>query len=520
YISPEQTGRMNRMVDYRTDLYSLGITFYEMLTGKLPFQYTDSMEMVHAHLASQPPAISSFREDVPEVIQQIVSKLLAKNAEDRYQSAKGLMKDLEQCSNAWNEAGKIDRFELYQHDFSGDFQLPQKLYGREYELTLLMEAFDRVSTGTLETMLVGGYSGTGKSVLVHETHRPITAKRGYFIEGKFDQFQRSKPYLAFIQAFTSFVSILLTENERRLEPIRQQINNALGDEGKVLTDLIPNLELLIGTQPEIPKLGGLESQNRLNYLFSSFIKAIAASDHPVVLFIDDLQWADSASLSLLNVLMSNKELNYFMCICAYRDNEVSPDHPFIITVSEIREKGGTVSEIKIGNLGIENTQQLISDSINLPIEDIQPLSNLVFDKTHGNAFFVTQFLKNLAEESLLYFDHQERMWKWDIEKINERNITDNVVELLAGKIVFLPEETLEYLKVAACIGNQFDTETLKAGYDQKTESTNSSEELDPVLEALWAALAEGYITPTEHHFRFIHDRIQQAVYSLIPDQEK
>lgn len=520
YISPEQTGRMNRMVDYRTDMYSLGITYYEMLTGKLPFQYTDSMEMVHAHLASQPPSISSHREGVPEVMQQIVSKLIAKNAEDRYQSARGLMKDLDQCLKVWNEVGNIADFELCQHDFSGDFQLPQKLYGREDELALLMEAFSRVSGGKLETVLVGGYSGTGKSVLVHETHRPITAKRGYFIEGKFDQFQRSKPYLAFIQAFTSFVSILLTENKTRLEPIRQQINNALGDEGKVLTDLIPNLELLIDLQPEIPKLGGLESQNRLNYLFSSFIKAIATADHPVVLFIDDLQWADSSSLSLLNVLMSNKELNYFMCICAYRDNEVNSEHPFIVTVAGIREKGGNVSEIKIGNLGKENAQQLISDSINLPIDATHSLSDLVFDKTHGNAFFVTQFLKNLAEESLLYFDHENRKWKWNIEKINERNITDNVVELLAGKIVFLPEETLEYLKVAACIGNKFDTETLKAGHDQKTESINSSEELDAVLEALRAALVEGYITPAGHQFRFIHDRIQQAVYSLIPDEEK
>ena len=520
YISPEQTGRMNRRVDYRTDLYSLGITYYEMLTGKLPFQFADCMEMVHAHIASQPPAISSFRGDVPNILQQIVDKLMAKNAEDRYQSAKGLMKDLEQCLKMWNATGDIANFELCQHDFSGDFQLPQKLYGREKELDLLMNAFSRVSEGELETVLVGGYSGTGKSVLVHETHRPITAKKGYFVEGKFDQFQRSKPYLAFIQAFTSFVSILLTENKTRLEPLRQQIKNALGDEGKVLSELIPNLELLIGEQPDIPRLGGLESQNRLNYLFSSFVKTISTEDHPVVLFIDDLQWADSASLSLLNVLMTNKELSHFMCVCAYRDNEVSPDHPFIITVEDIREKGGKISEIKIGNLGRENTQQLIADSISLPIDATSSLSNLVYEKTHGNAFFVTQFLKNLAEESLLYFDYQERIWKWDIEKINERNITDNVVDLLAGKIVFLPEETLEYLKVAACIGNKFDTETLKTAHKQSIESNDPIEEIDPVLEALQAALVEGYITPADYEFRFIHDRIQQAVYSLIPDEDK
>lgn len=520
YVSPEQTGRMNRMVDYRTDLYSLGVTFYEMLSGQLPFESTDAMEIVHAHIASQPPKLSQHREDVPAMLERIITKLMAKNAEDRYQSARGLMKDLQTCLDIWNEHGKIDEFILCQHDFSGDFQLPQKLYGREKELELLMQAFNRVSDGQLETVLVAGYSGTGKSALVHETHRPITAKRGYFIEGKFDQFQRSVPYLAFIQAFTSFVSILLTENKARLEPIRKEIRNIIGDEGKVLTDLIPNLELLIGTQPDIPKLGGLESQNRLNYLFSSFIQAITAADHPIVLFIDDMQWADSASLSLLNMLMSNKELNHLMCICAYRDNEVNPAHPFITTVDDLRKKGATVSEIKIGNLEESDVQQLISDATHLPLGRTSSLANLVYEKTHGNAFFVTQFLKNLTEESLLHFDHTKREWDWDDDQIRNRNITDNVVELLADKITFLPDETQEILKLAACIGNQFDTETLAACLSTEISSDVPVDEgKDPVLDAFQAALAGGYITPMGNRYRFIHDRIQQAVYSLIPAEK-
>ncbi|MCC5932879.1 MAG: AAA family ATPase [Balneolales bacterium] len=517
YVSPEQTGRMNRMVDYRTDLYSLGVTFYEMLTGQLPFQSDDPMEIVHAHIAAQPPALSFYRKDIPEMLERIILKLMSKNAEDRYQSARGLLKDLQYCLDEWEKLGRIYDFELAQHDFSGDFRLPQKLYGREKELGMLMDAFDRVADGHVETVLVGGYSGTGKSVLVHETHRPITAQRGYFIEGKFDQFQRSVPYLVFIQLFTSFVSILLAENKPRLEQLQKQIRDKVGDEGKVLTDLIPNLELLIGPQPVIPRLGGLESQNRLNYLFSSFVQAITAGGNPIVMFIDDLQWADSASLSLLSVLMSNKELKNLMCICAYRDNEVSEAHPFITTMDEMRKKGAVISEISIRNLEEADVHQLISDATHLPLNQTASLAGLVYEKTLGNAFFVTQFLMSLAAESLLHFDYKNRMWKWNDEQIRERNITDNVVELLAGKITFLPENTQEILKIAACIGNQFDTETLAACYSPKSGPGQVSDaENEMILRALQAALADGYIMPVENRYRFTHDRIQQAVYSLIP----
>ncbi|SMD42837.1 Predicted ATPase [Aquiflexum balticum DSM 16537] len=521
YISPEQSGRMNRVMDYRTDLYSLGITFFEMLTGDLPFQSTDAMELIHAHITSKLPPISNYRKDAPDMLERIINKLTAKNAEARYQSALGLMKDLQYCLDDWKRLNHIEEFEICQHDFSGDFHLPQKLYGRDKELGLLMEAFDRVSDGQIQTLLVGGYSGTGKSVLVHEIHRPITAKKGFFIEGKFDQFQRSVPYFAFIQAFTSFVSIKLTENKARLEPLQIKMKNLLGDEGKILTDLIPNLKLLIGLQPEVPRLGGLESQNRLNYLFSSFIQAITDVEHPIVLFIDDMQWADSASLSLLNVLMSNKDLNHLICICAYRDNEVSPAHPFITTVDDMRKKGALISEINIGNLEEIDVQQLISDATRLPLEETSTLANLVYEKTHGNAFFVTQFLKNLAEESLLHFDHKKREWQWDIEKIQDRNITDNVVDLLANKITLLPKETQEILKVAACIGNQFDMESL-ASYHNPADNTDrtSDKQNDTIMKALQDALLVGYITPTAYGYRFIHDRIQQAVYSLISDKDR
>jgi histidine kinase len=521
YISPEQTGRMNRMVDYRTDLYSLGITFYEMLTGKVPFQSDDAMELVHAHIASIPPPISSFRKEVPPVLEIIIDKLIAKDAEARYQSTIGLIKDLEYCLHSLKQTGKIEYFDICQHDFSGDFKLPQKLYGRDMEYNKLMEAFDRVSSGHSEILLVGGYSGTGKSALVHEIHRPITGKRAYFIEGKFDQFQKSVPYFGFIQAFTSFVSMLLTEKKELLESTQEKILVAVGDEGKVLTDIITNLTLLIGTQPDIPKLGGLESQNRLNYLFSSFIQAITAADHPIVLFIDDMQWADSASLSLLSSLMSNTELKYLLCICAYRDNEVSMGHPFISTINDLRKKGANINEINVDNLKESDVQQLISDATRLPMVQTAPLANLVYEKTQGNAFFVTQFLKKLADESLLHFNHHSKEWQWDLKKIHESDITDNVVDMLANKITLLPEQTKEILKVAACIGSQFDIETLIACHHPVTSTAEfNTLQRDTFLNSLQQAMAAGYIMPVENRYRFTHDRIQQAVYSLIHDEDK
>ncbi len=524
YISPEQTGRMNRVVDYRTDLYSLGVTFFELLTGALPFVRKDAMELVHAHLAQKPPSVKALRPEIPQILADIVERLLAKNAENRYQSAYGLMHDLKRCLQAWEKHGVLDGFVLGEKDFSGKFQIAQTLYGRDSELSTLMDAFERVSRGSLETILVGGYSGTGKSALVHETHRPITAKRGYFIEGKFDQFQRSVPYFAFIEAFRGFVQLLLTENESRLQPLKTRIQEALGSEGKVLTDVLPSLELLVGKQPDVPDVGGAEGQNRFNYVFRKFVQAICGPDHPLVLFIDDLQWADSASLSLLQVLMTDTEIHYLLCVGAFRDNEVSAGHPFITTVDEMAKKGARISRMTIGNLTLHDVNHLLSDATALPADQTAALARLVFDKTHGNAFFVTQFLRSLVRENLLRFNVESHQWTWDVEQIRDRNITDNVVELLAGKVAQLPEDTQHILKVAASIGSQFDLDTLSVccGSLFRLETLSDVEETtaDAVEKTLHAALAEGLLTPVEDRYRFVHDRIQQAVYSLIPENER
>ena len=511
YISPEQTGRMNRTVDFRSDLYSLGITFWEMLTGRLPFREPDAMALVHAHIARDPPPVEEVRPDVPSTVSRLVARLLAKNAEDRYQSTAGLQADLERCLAAWDASGAVPDFELGADDVSGRFRIPERLYGRDQDLTRLLAAFDRAARGTLETVLVGGYSGTGKSALVREIHKPITRQRGYFIEGKFDQFQRATPYHAIIEAFKELVTLLLTENEEKLAGFRGAIQEAVGEEGKVLTDVLPRLELIIGEQPDVAEVGGNEAQNRFNYVFRKFVTAISTEEHPIVLFIDDLQWADSASLHLLRVLLTDPENRFLLCVCAYRDNEVSPSHPFMVTVGQIERDGGRLERIEIGNLSRDDVHALVSDALTAPPHETRELTDLVYHRTRGNAFFVTQFLRSLAEEELLYFDVDTRTWAWDVERIAAKNITDNVVELMAGKIQKLPDASQAVLKHGACVGNVFDLETLSVILERPA---------DQVKEDLLVALSEGLVIPFEDRIKFAHDRIQQAVYSLIPGDDR
>jgi histidine kinase len=511
YISPEQTGRMNRVVDSRSDLYSMGVVFYEMLAGRTPFEAHDAMEMVHAHIALKPTPLCEVNENVPRAISAIVDKLLQKNAEDRYQTAYGVAEDLEHCLAQLTSGVGIQPFELGRNDHSGKFTIVQKLYGREREVTALMDTFDEVCDGRLKMVLVAGYSGTGKSALVHEIHKPITGKRGYFIEGKFDQFQRGVPYFAILQAFRDYVNLLLTESEKRLSELKDIIQQAIGREGRVLTDVIPNLSHIIGDQPPVPEVGGMEAQNRFNYVFRKFIRAISTADHPIALFIDDLQWADAASLNLLEVLMSDHGNGYLLCIGAYRDNEVGHSHPLMIAIAQMRENGVDASTIEIGNLSEPDIDSMISDSLRRPVAEIRDLTRLVLDKTRGNAFFVNQFLNMLYHEGLLYFEREGNRWQWNADRIRELDITDNVVDLMAKKISRLPESTQDAMKLAACIGNSFDPATL---------SVISERGAGDINRALHEALAAGLLTPLGNLIRFSHDRIQQAVYSLIAESDR
>ncbi|MGK7899993.1 MAG: AAA family ATPase [Hormoscilla sp.] len=531
YMSPEQTGRMNRGIDYRSDFYSLGVTFYQLLTGQLPFPSDDPMELVHCHIARTPTPPHEVKPDIPQMLSDIVMKLMAKTAEDRYQTARGLQHDLEVCYSEWVEIGSITPFELATRDISDRFSIPEKLYGRAFEVSSLLAAFNRVASGKSEMMLVAGFSGIGKTAVVNEVHKPIVRQRGYFIKGKFDQFQRNIPFYALVQAFSSLMGQLLTESAAQLQQWQDKIMAALGENGQVIIDVIPELERVIGKQPPVPELSGSAAQNRFNLLFGKFIRVFATKEHPLVIFLDDLQWADSASLKLMQLLMSASDSPYILLIGAYRDNEVNRAHPLMLTLDEIGKTGATVNLITLAPLDINDLNRLIADSLICPPSLALPLTELVHHKTEGNPFFSNQFLKSLHLDGLITFDFDSGCWQCDIAKVKELSLTDDVVEFMALQLQKLPSATQNVLKLAACIGNQFDLATCAIVSEQSMAETAAS---------LWKGLQEGLIIPISQtykffqsadsgakesenlsvDYKFLHDRVQQAAYSLIPEVQK
>lgn len=549
YMSPEQTGRMNRSIDYRTDFYSLGVTFYQMLTGELPFPTTDPVEMVHSHIAKQPIPPHQVKPDIPAVVSAMVMKLLSKTAEERYQSAYGLRYDLEKCWTQWQETGQVEWFTPGEQDTSDKFQISQKLYGREAEIAALMAAFARVSgtaesaetpetdvTG-IELMLVSGFSGIGKSVIVQEIHKPIAQKRGYFISGKFDQFNRDIPYQSLIQAFQNLIRQILTEPTERLELWQHRMIEALGTEGQVIADVIPELELLIGEQPPVPELPPTETQNRFNLLFQKFIAVFAKKEHTLVLFLDDLQWVDLASLKLIQRLATASESQALLVIGAYRDNEVDAAHPLISAIEEMENQGALINRIELQPLRLEHINQLIADTLYCSVTKSLPLAELIAQKTQGNPFFINQLLKSLHDSNLLTFQfpdgESKGEWSWEMDQIQAVGMTDNVVELMTQNIQKLDPTVQESLKIAACIGNSFDLKTLAVAREQSQIA---------IARNLWPAVREGFIFSSKNdsflpesseetaaslqdsdfsiEYKFLHDRVQQAAYSLIPESER
>jgi predicted ATPase/class 3 adenylate cyclase len=534
FMSPEQTGRMNRDIDYRTDYYALGMTFYQMLSGKYPFEANDALEWVHCHIGRKPIPLIQSNPKVPKSLSQLVAKLISKNAEERYQSSKGLKFDLQLIQTNVLTSEDDFEIELAKADISSQFHIPQKLYGRNEELEKLEYYFKNASNGKVEFILVSGYSGVGKSALVHELGRSIIKKQGYLIHGKFEQFRQNSSYSALSNAFRDLVRQLLGEPKNRLDHWDKAISSSLGSNAQVIIDLIPELVLIIGKQPEVQELSPAESQNRFLLLFLNLVKVFANELHPMVIFLDDLQWSDIPTLNLINKLVTSTELSNLLIICAYRDNAVDPTHPFSLSIDEIKTKR-QVDELPLKPLSEHAVQQIVYETLLRKDSDAIRLAGILFQKTGGNPFFTIELLKNLHQQGFIYFEPNLGQWNWDQTMVQKVESSDNVIDFLIASQHRLKESTQQALQYASCIGAKFDLKTL-ALIQQSTREETASALYEALQANMIIPLSENYKLvgiggleeksngqgpeelDTDHLnpiYKFQHDRVQQAAYSII-----
>jgi PAS domain S-box-containing protein len=508
YMAPEQTGRMNRSIDSRGDLYSLGVTLYEVLTGQLPFAATSPMEWVHCHVARMPMAPKDRSPDIPAPISAIVMKLLAKPPEDRYQTAAGVVNDLRLCLTDWTNHASIKEFALGEFDRPDRLVSSERLYGRAREIDALLGSFERVSaSGTPELILVFGYSGIGKSSVVNELHKTLVQSRGLFASGKFDQYKRDIPYATLAQAFHSLIRAILATPDAELSRWREDLRQALGTDGFLITQLVAELKLVIGEQQPLSELSPQEEKARFHAAFRRFIGVFARAEHPLALFLDDLQWVDAATLDLIEHLLSHPDVRHLMLIGAYRDNEVGPSHPLMCRIEAMRRAGSPVHGLSLEPLTVGDLRGLIADSLRCTANEAAPLAELIHSKTGGNPFFAIQFVSALVEEGMLSFRQDEARWSWDLERISAKGFTDNVVDLMVERLNRLPPRTQEAIQVMACLGDSADATQLAIALEMSD---------DDIHAVLWDGVRQELVHRVLDRYRFVHDRVQEAAYSLIP----
>lgn len=512
YTSPEQTGRINHRVEFSTDIYSLGIIFYQLLTGRLPFATADPLELIHSHLAEEAEPIHTVNPKIPEILSQIVAKMCFKEPEKRYQTGVGLYADIVHCMNEYQHTKTIKPFTLGLRDHTRRVIFISKMVGRDNDAQLVLAEYTKLISGKgFQSAFISGLPGIGKTRLIQELQQPLIENEGYFTSGKFDQYQKNIPYSSLIQALRNLIRTFLTESDVRVDEWKQQILAALGAQAKVITDVIPELSILLGEQTDVTELPPVEARNRFNNLLGAFLANLSRENNPLVLFIDDLQWCDSATFDFLQHLFANtKDYPHLFFIGAYRNNEVDALHPLSFLLKSIKDKGLKPQELRIGALNNQACHEMVAYILDLPLQKTEHIAVFLAELTEGNPLFVSESLSWLNAEELLVFSSSGQ-WEWGMDKIRHSSMPNSVVDMFGFKVKQLEKETLEIVKTCACMGNRFAAEEVALIHEI---------ELRDLFEYLKPVLTLGLFIESKTEFQFVHDRVQEAVLKLLSAKQR